>query len=431
MLGLGLGTFLLSTLFLTQTNLLSHIKSVGSDQNPNVVLFDIQTDQRQELRRALVAGMDLPLLQQVPIVTMHVHSVKGQPARTILRDTTSNRRRRGNWALRHEYRATYRDSLTETEEVVAGTWRSQPANDTLYVSLETGVASSLGVGVGDSLTFDVQGVPIEVVVGSLRQVNWQRIMPNFLAVFPPGILEPAPQSHVLVTRAATTEQMAALQRATVRQFPNVSVIDLGSILSTVDTILDKVSLVVRFMALFSVSVGLIVLVGVIASSRYQRIEESVLLKTLGASRRQVVAIMALEYLFLGAFAAATGVILSLGGVWALNRHLFRDRLRARLPARDPRLCGGQSANSRRRHDLQPQRPHQPTPRSPALARLANLIPYRRSSAYICGYSAQLAAQLLQHRPQRRPHGFGDDLVAFDVGMVAIGQVQRGLVAHAF
>ena len=320
MLGLGLGTFLISTLFLTQTSLLSHIKSVGSDQNPNVVLFDIQTDQRPALN-ALVAAMDLPLLQQMPIVTMHIHSVKGQPARAMRRDTTASNRR-GNWALRHEYRATYRDFLTETEEIVAGTWRRQPAGDTLYVSLETGVASSLGVGVGDSLTFDVQGVPIEVVVGSLRRVNWQRIMPNFLVVFPPGILEPAPQSHVLVTRAATTEQMAALQRATVRRFPNVSVIDLGIILSTVDTILDKVSLVVRFMAFFSVSVGLIVLVGVIASSRYQRLEESVLLKTLGASRRQVVAITALEYLFLGAFAAAAGVILSLGGVWALSRYLF-------------------------------------------------------------------------------------------------------------
>ena len=124
------------------------------------------------------------------------------------------------------------------------------------------------------------------------------------------------------------------------------------------------------MALFSVSVGLIVLVGVIASSRYQRIEESVLLKTLGASRRQVVAIMALEYLFLGAFAAATGVILSLGGVWALNRYLFEIGFAPRLPARGPRLCRGQSANNRRRYDLQPQRPHQPTTRSPALARLA-------------------------------------------------------------
>ena len=320
MLGLGLGTFLLSTLFLAQTNLLAHIESVGSDEQPNVVLFDIQSDQRQELN-AQVEAAGLPLLQQVPIVTMHIHSVKGRLAREIRRDTTGNRRR-GNWALRHEYRSTYRDHLTDTETISAGQWRGQSTGDTIFVSLEEGVASSLGVGISDSLAFDVQGVPVDVVVGSLRSVDWQRVMPNFLVVFPTGVLEPAPQFHVLVTRANSTEQMAALQRDVVRRFPNISVIDLGSILSTVDNILGKVSLVIRFMAFFSVAVGLIVLVGVITGSRYQRIQESVLLKTLGASRRQVVKIMVLEYLFLGSFAAATGLVLSLGGVWALSRYLF-------------------------------------------------------------------------------------------------------------
>lgn len=320
MLGLGLGTFLLSTLFLAQTNLLAHIESVGSNEQPNVVLFDIQSDQREELN-AQIEAMGLPLLQQVPIVTMHIHSIKGTPAREIRRDSTGNRRR-GNWGLRHEYRATYRDYLTDSENIVAGTWRGETTGDTVFVSLEESVASSLGVSVGDPMAFDVQGVPIDVVVGSLRSVDWQRVMPNFLAVFPTGVLEPAPQFHVLVTRADSNEQMAALQRDVVRSFPNVSVIDLGSILSTVDNILGKVSLVIRFMAFFSVSVGLIVLIGVITGSRYQRIQESVLLKTLGASRRQVVKIMVLEYLFLGSFAAATGLVLSLGGVWALSRYLF-------------------------------------------------------------------------------------------------------------
>ena len=163
---------------------------------------------------------------------------------------------------------------------------------------------------------------IDVVVGSLRAVDWQRVMPNFLVVFPTGVLEPAPQFHVLVTRADSTEQMAALQRDVVRRFPNISVIDLGSILSTVDNILGKVSLVIRFMAFFSVAVGLIVLIGVITGSRYQRIQESVLLKTLGASRHQVVKIMVLEYMFLGSFAAATGLVLSMGGVWGLSNFLF-------------------------------------------------------------------------------------------------------------
>ena len=150
---------------------------------------------------------------------MHIHSVKGQPARAMRRDTTASNRR-GNWALRHEYRATYRDFLTETEEIVAGTWRRQPAGDTLYVSLETGVASSLGVGVGDSLTFDVQGVPIEVVVGSLRRVNWQRIMPNFLVVFPPGILEPRaaiPRSRHARGHHRANGRFAAGHRAPVPQ----------------------------------------------------------------------------------------------------------------------------------------------------------------------------------------------------------------------
>ena len=327
MLGLGLGTVLLSTLCLAQTNLLSYVESVGSDEQPNVVLFDIQSDQIDPLV-AQIESMGLPVLQQVPIVTMHIHSIKGVPTREMLHgndndiDRRENRNgRRGSWALRHEYRATYRDHLTETESIVAGEWHGT-TGDTAFVSLENGVAASLGIGVGDQLTFDVQGVPIEAVVGSLRAVNWQRIMPNFLAVFPAGLLEPAPQFHVLVTRAETTAQMAVLQRDVVLDYPNVSVIDLDSVLSTVDNILSKVSLVIRFMAFFSVSVGFIVLIGVITGSRYQRIQESVLLKTLGASRRQVVKIMVLEYLFLGSFAAATGLVLSLGGVWGLSHFLF-------------------------------------------------------------------------------------------------------------
>ena len=410
MLGLGLGTFLLSTLFLTQTNLLSYIKSVGSDQNPNVVLFDIQTDQRQELS-SLVAGMDLPLLQQMPIVTMHIHSVKGQPARSTLRDTTAGRRRRGNWALRREYRATYRDFLTETEEIVAGTWRSQPTGDTLYVSLETGVASSLGVGVGDSLTFDVQGVPIEVVVGSLRSVNWQRIMPNFLAVFSPGILEPAPQSHVLVTRAATTEQMAALQRATVQPVPQC---------------LGHRSRQHPQHGQYHPRQGLAggALYGLFqrlcGSDRARRRDcqqplpthrRKRLAQDLGGQSPPSGSDHGARIPVFGSLCVSNRGDPVAGGRLGLEPLSLRDQLRAQLPAPDPRLCGGQSANGRCRHDFQPRRPHQPTARSPALARLA--------------------AQLLQHRSQRRPHGFGDDLVAFDVRVIAVGQVQRGLIAHAF
>jgi putative ABC transport system permease protein len=160
------------------------------------------------------------------------------------------------------------------------------------------------------------------VVGSLREVNWQRVQPNFFVVFPEGVLEAAPQFHVVVTRTDDATLSAETQRAVVTRFPNMSIIDLTLILSTLDVILDKVGLVIRFMAFFSVFTGLIVLIGVVTNSRYQRVRESILLKTLGGTRRQILRIMIVEYLLLGFIAGITGVILSLAGGWALTRWVF-------------------------------------------------------------------------------------------------------------
>jgi putative ABC transport system permease protein len=184
----------------------------------------------------------------------------------------------------------------------------------------------MGVTVGDEVVFDVQGFPITAVVGSLRNINPRPAGANFggfFAIrFPAGVLESAPQFHVLLTRTKSTAVSAAVQREIVQTFPNISIIDLDLILSTVDAIFDKVSLIIRFMALFSVATGLIVLVGVITNSRYQRVQESVLLKTLGAVKRQVLTIMVMEYFFLGFFAVLTGMILAIGASWALAFFVF-------------------------------------------------------------------------------------------------------------
>lgn len=318
LLGLGLGTFLMSTLYLAQNALVAQVESVGGDDRPNAVLFDIQSDQIDGMQE-IFTELNLPIIQQVPIVTMRLHSVKGKSVAELRQEPD---RRRNNWALTREYRSTYRDTLNTSETLVAGQWHAATAGDTTYVSLANSIAENLGVGLGDSLVFDVQGVPITVVVGSLREVDWQRVMPNFLVVFPTEILEEAPQFHVFVTRFTTSQQLAQLQRQSINRYPNVSIIDLDLILSTVDTILGKVSFVVRFLALFSIATGLLVLVGIIAGSRYQRVKESVLLRTLGASRSQVRRIMALEYVFLGGFAALTGLILSLGSGWGLAQFVF-------------------------------------------------------------------------------------------------------------
>jgi putative ABC transport system permease protein len=163
---------------------------------------------------------------------------------------------------------------------------------------------------------------MDTYVGSIRTVDWQRVQTNFLVVFPTGVLERAPQFHVLITRVASDRQAARFQQAVVKGFPNVSVIDLKLILQTIDEIIGKISFVIRFMAFFSIITGVIVLIGSVIISKYQRIRESVLLRTMGANRKQILMINALEYFFLGSLSALAGVFIALLGSWALARFSF-------------------------------------------------------------------------------------------------------------
>jgi putative ABC transport system permease protein len=163
---------------------------------------------------------------------------------------------------------------------------------------------------------------LPTIVGSIREVEWRRMQTNFRVIFPTGVLEAAPQFDVLISRVPSTDVSARFQQAVVRSYPNVSIIDLGLILSVLDDILDKISFVIQFMAGFSMITGLIVLIASVLISKFQRIQESVLLRTLGASRKQILIITALEYFFLGALASVTGIGLSLAASWALAKYSF-------------------------------------------------------------------------------------------------------------
>ncbi len=320
MLSLGLGTFLILTLYLAKETLMSELISTRDEHQANMVLFDIQPDQKEAVAD-LVRARRLPVLDEVPIVTMRLASVKGRSVEDIMADPHQHIHK---WALRREYRSTYRGSLREGEELVAGTWHASvsPTNAVVPISLEAGIADDLHVGLGDQLVFDVQGVPITNRVASLRKVDWRRIQPNFFVVFPRGCLEEAPAFFVLVTRVPSAEASAVLQRAVVEKFPNVSAIDLSLVLRTVDAVLSKVAFVVRFMAWFTVGTGLLVLAGAVLTGRFQRIRESILLRTLGASRGQIFSILIVEYAFLGALAAVTGMVLAVAAAWALAAFVF-------------------------------------------------------------------------------------------------------------
>ena len=328
MLALGLGTFLVTTMLISETTLVSQITAAGGNERPNLIFYDVQPDQVDPVRSTIEA-QGLPVMEETPIVTMRIHSVKGRTVQSLRDDSTA----RATWAHRREYRSTYRDRLTDSETLVdgafSGTWSGQGS---IPISIEADVASELEVGVGDNIVFDIQGVQVTTEVGSVREVDWRRMQTNFFVVFPDGSLDRAPAMHVLMTRADSEAASAAVQSAIVRDQPNVSSIDISLVLNTFDVIFSRIAFVARFMALFSILTGMIVLAGAVLISRFQRIEESVLLKTLGASRRTVLRIMSVEYAVLGVVASLTGVVLAVVAGWAISLFVFESPLSVPLGA---------------------------------------------------------------------------------------------------
>jgi putative ABC transport system permease protein len=319
-LAIGLGTFLLVTLYSVHNMLVHQVMQRGGRGEPNLVLFDVQKDQRQGIAN-LLKSLEIRLHTEVPVVTMRLSAVKGRRVEELRADSQA---RIPPWALRREYRSTYRSGLTSTEEIIKGKWQGKvPENaQPIPVSVEKGIAETLRVGLGDALLFEVQGVPLPTRIASLREVDWQRVQPNFFVVFPEGVLENAPQFYAIVARAGSNQAAARLQRAAVERFPNVSVIDLSLILSTLNSILAKVSGAMRFVALFTIITGLAVLASAVLGSRSQRLRESILLRTLGAPRNQIIHTIVAEYLFLGGVSGAAGAILGIGATWGLGFYFF-------------------------------------------------------------------------------------------------------------
>ncbi|RZK88790.1 MAG: FtsX-like permease family protein, partial [Pedobacter sp.] len=292
---IGLSTAFICTLYFVQGILINRVTLSSGTNQPNMVLFDIQTSQKQAVTD-LTKSYKLPLMNQVPVITMRIEEINGKKAGD---DSTNTR------AFKNELRATYQDTLTAAEKIIEGKWipKVNNANDVIYISLDQNFARSIKVKVNDKITFNVQGMLLPTVVGSLREVNWTRLQTNFRVVFPAGVLEQAPQFHVLMTRVPSSETSASFQGNVVRKFPNISVIDLGLVLKLLDEILSKIGFVIQFMAGFSMITGWIVLVSAVLTSKNQRIKESILLRTLGASGKQVLIINAIEYFFLGVLAA--------------------------------------------------------------------------------------------------------------------------------
>ena len=322
-LSVGAGVFLIATLQLVEHNLLGEIALDRGDDRPNLVLFDVQRDQRADVEARLAARGEV--LEEAPIVSARIASVSGETAPALLGREDLPRSLR--WALGREYRLTYTAEQRPSEKIVAGEWWDADARATPGephpVSLEAELAEDLGAGVGDEIVWDIQGVQVPTRVASLRQVDWSRLATNFFVVFAPGALERAPQSFVLLGRVEGDNARAELQRDLVAAHPNLSALDVTVILRAVRAIVDEVGRAIRFMALFALATGAVVLLAAVSTSRFDRERESLLLRTLGSDGGTVRRIVATEHLALGALAAGVGLLLAVAGGWALLTFWFR------------------------------------------------------------------------------------------------------------
>jgi putative ABC transport system permease protein len=320
-LSLGFGAFLITTLYLVQSNLLATFRQAEMDSRGNLVFFDIQDDQIPGID-SVVNGQRREYVARVPIITMRVAALNGRSVNDILADTSV---REQPWSLRREYRSTYRSDIAGTEKILSGTWfgeRPTPAGAIPQVSLEKEIADAMRAELGDTITWNVQGLEVPTVLTSTREVNWQRFELNFFAVFEPSALEAAPKTWAALVMAPDDSAVAALQRDVVRRFPNVASLDLSLVRRTVADISARATTAIRFLAIFSLAMAIPVLFSAVSATRRDRVREGVLLKTLGATRRQISRILFSEYALLGVLGSLAGMVLSFGGAWLLLRYVF-------------------------------------------------------------------------------------------------------------
>ena len=317
LLAVGLGSFFIIGVRSLQANLLSNFALELRDDTPDMFLIDIQQDQADGVLAMLEASVHRPA-QLIPVLRARVNSVNGRDLRV---DGVQAARRAG---LGREYMVTYRSHLEENERVIAGTfWDDQPAAEP-EVSIEQSLREERDIQLGDVIGFDVLGREIRARVTSVRSVEWEDPSSGgFMFLFRPGAFDDAPHTYIAFMRGPPeAETRARLQRDIAGQYPNVSVIDGLEVLKTVRRVLEYVTLAINVVGAIALFSGGLILVGSVAMTKFQRVYEAAIFKTLGAKTRVLVTMLIIEYGVLGILAGTVGSVGALVLTWALTRQVF-------------------------------------------------------------------------------------------------------------
>jgi len=330
-LALGIGVSMVLGVYLMQSALMNEVRVTSPAGTPNIFFLGLrQGDEKafQELLRAQPGVEDAP--DPIPMVRGRLVSIEGKAKDQLPLDDDGRR-----W-FDFEFNLTFAEELPENAELIAGQWWSPADHGKLLVSVEQEAAERLQLQIGSQVSMTLEGgAPITATVASIRRTTDIRAGASFNFVFAPGSLQGVPVNYIALARVKP-EAAGPLQRAVVANFPTVTIINLNDVLVTVADVLDRIGLVIRFVAGFSVAAGLIILAASIAATKFRRTREAVLYKTLGAVRAKVWRIFAVEYAALGLVAGLVGSGLAAFAAWYVMNYLMEVRYMPSLP---PVLAG--------------------------------------------------------------------------------------------
>ncbi len=318
---LGLALTLFVTLAAIQTSLAAEIARTVPARAPDSFVLDIPSTDTGRFRAIAATAAPGATVQLVPALRGTITAYGAQRVADLAELP------KGAWFLNGERGVTYAAALPPGSDLVAGRWWPADYAGPPLVSIDAEAAGVLGVGVGDSLTVSVLGREIRARIASLRKVNWDTMGFNYILVFSPNTLANAPHSFAATialpgTKSARAATGAGLQRQLLRAFPGISIVPVGDILGQVTALLGQMSAAILAAASITILAGIAVLIGAIAASRQSRSYDSVIMKTLGATRGQVLAAQALEYALLAAVLALVALALGGGAAWFVITRLF-------------------------------------------------------------------------------------------------------------
>lgn len=318
LMAVGLGAFFVLGMRIVQNNLLHEFSPESGNSSPDLVLIDVQQDQATGLSAIAAAHAANPP-KFVPMMRGRITGVNGKSLKLA---TVKDVQEHGS-GLAREFGLTYRDTLENNEKVVAGVFTGTPS-DVLEVSIEQNLQRNNGIEVGDEIRFDLAGREFAARVTSVRKVEWDNVANGgFVFVFRPGAIEKVPHAFVtFITGLADPAQRAGFQRDLAADYPNVSAIDVREILKSVQDILSNVTLAVTVVGAVMLVSGVLILIGAVAMTKFQRLYDAAIYRTLGASTWRLASMVTIEYGLMGALSGLMGAIGAIALSYVVSRELF-------------------------------------------------------------------------------------------------------------